>query len=152
MKNFYKAILIFAFSGMVASCSKKNDAKPATTNNLSTVATSWTTSAWGGVDGNPLNFTIDANTAVGTITYIGQEPFNFSVGDQLYTKITANSDGTFSATGKYTYGQNNANSSTRGCTLSLQNSGNQLTAYYPAITGFPALTYIYQKGSTVVLP
>ena len=151
MKNLYKTLLIVALSSVLASCSKKSDTKPATSN-LSTVAAEWTTSAWGGVDGNPLNFTIDANTAIGTITYIGQEPFNFSVGDQLYTKITANSDGTFSATGKFTYGQNNATSSTRGCTLSVQNSGTQLTAYYPAITGFPELTYIYQKGSTVVLP
>ena len=149
MKNLYKTLLmlLLTLGVMLSACSKKSDPKPS--GDLSAVSGDWTITAWGGEDGNPLNFTIDAKTGIGTITYLSVDKFNYKVGDQLYFNIKTNGDGTYSAKGKFTYGTDNANTSIRDCTLSLQNDGKQLTAEYPAITGFPKIIYIYQKGSTV---
>jgi len=128
MKPIYKTLLPLVVVCLVlVSCSKKSNPKPA--GDISVLATSWTVTTWGGVANNPLSFTINKSTAIGTVTSVGTQPFGFAVGDQLYTNITANSNGTFSAKGKYTYGANNASSSTRNCTLSLQNNNTQLTAF-----------------------
>jgi hypothetical protein len=147
MPHLYLSLVMFVIAGAtLTSCSKQNEAQPQ--NKLNAISANWTTTAWGGEQNDPLNFTIDPSTAIGTVTSIGGETFNFKPGDHLYFNIKANTDGTYSAQGKYTYGPNNASTSTRDCTLSLQNGGSQLTAFYPAIPGFPNLTYIYQKGTT----
>lgn len=151
MKPIYKTLFPIVIVCLVlASCSKKSNPKPA--GNISALATSWTVTAWGGVAGNPLSFTINKSTAVGKVTAVGTQPFGFAIGDQIFTNITANGDGTYSAKGKYTYGTNSSSSGTRNCTMSLQNNNTQLTVFYPALnSSFPDVTYIYQQSSTVIV-
>jgi hypothetical protein len=152
MKTFYKTLLpVIAACIMLVSCSKKSDTNKPAGDISALAASSWTVSAFGGVAGNPLTFSVNKSTAVGTVTAVGSQPFGFAVGDQLFTNITANTDGTYSAKGKYTYGTNSSSSSTRSCTLSLQNNNTQLTAFYPAInSSFPAITYVYQQSATII--
>jgi hypothetical protein len=102
MKKSYKALLmILVLSCTLVACSKKKD-DPKPTNDLAAIATKWTTSAWGGIDNNAMNFTIDGTTGIGTITDLGQQKINFAIGDLLYFNIKANADGTYSAQGKFT--------------------------------------------------
>jgi len=147
----YKTFLpVIAVCIMLVSCSKKSDTKPA--GDISAVAASWTISAFGGVSGNPLSFSIDKASATGTVTAVGSQPFGFAVGDKIFTGITANGDGTYSAQGKYTYGTGNTSSVYRKCTMSLQNSNTQLTVFYPAInSSFPDITYVYQQSTNVIV-
>lgn len=140
-KSILATILILAF----ISCKKSN-----TTTQAGTLSGTWTTNVWGGVSGNVCTWTVSANATTGTITQLGSQTFNFSVGDQLYSGITSSGTGTYNATGKYTYGVNNSQSSTRPCTLTLSNNNTTLTAYYPSITsganaGFGPITYVFQK-------
>ncbi len=140
-KSILAAILIMAF----ISCKKSDTTKPA-----GTVSGTWTTTIWGGINGNVCTWNAGANATTGTITKLGSQTFNFSVGDQLYSSITASGTGIYNATGKYTYGANNAQSGTRPCTLTLSNNNNTLTADYPPITsgvntGFGEIIYIFQR-------
>lgn len=153
MKTVHKTLMVLLIAGVAfTSCTKKSNPKPATKGNITALVANWSVSTWGGVGSNPIDFTID-DTGIGTITALGSQPFGFSIGDQLFTNITANTDGTFSAKGKYTFGAGNTSSGIRNCTLSLQNSNTQLTAFYPAISSsFPDLTYVFQKGTIVILP
>lgn len=139
-KSFLAAILLMAF----ISC-KKSD----TTKQASSLNGTWSTTNWGGVSANVCTWMVSSNATTGVITQLGSQPFNFSVGDQLYSNITASGTGTYNATGKYTYGVNNAQSATRPCTLTLNNS-TTLTADYPPITsgvnaGFGEIIYVFQK-------
>ena len=93
-------ILAFVVAGLL-SCSKSATVKP--TPSLASLSGLWSVDSWGGVTNNPLTFNIDMSTAIGTVTLIGSQPLGWVVGDKLLTGITANSDGSFSATGKYTY-------------------------------------------------
>ncbi|HEV8083740.1 MAG TPA: hypothetical protein VGP55_11085 [Chitinophagaceae bacterium] len=135
------AVLIMAF----ISCKKSNTTKQG--DNLNGT---WTTNNWGGVNANICTWTVSANGTTGTITQLGSQTSNFSVGDQLYTNIKVSGTGTYNATGKYTYGVNNAQSGTRPCTLTLSNNNTTLTANYPPITsgvnaGFGEIIYVFQK-------
>jgi hypothetical protein len=139
-KSILAAILILAF----ISC-KKSD----TTKQTGTLSGTWTTTSWGGVNGNVCTWTTSTDISTGTITQLGSQTFNFAVGDQLYSNIPA-SGGAYNATGKYTYGTNNSQSGTRPCTLTLSNNNNTLTANYPPITsgvntGFGTIIYIFQR-------
>ncbi|MDQ2719981.1 MAG: hypothetical protein M3Z26_09535 [Bacteroidota bacterium] len=142
----FKAILPAILLVTFISC-KKSDTK---TQNPGTLNGTWTTTNWGGVSGNVCTWTVSSNATTGLITQLGSQPFNFSTGDQLYFNIAASSAGSYTAMGKYTYGVNNAQSSTRPCTLSLSNNNSTLTADYPPITsgvnaGFGEIVYVYQK-------
>ena len=140
-KSILAAIFIMAF----ISC-KKSD----TTRQASTLNGTWAINDWSGVNGNVCVWVVSSDATTGTITQLGSQTGNFSVGDQLYSSITASGTGTYNATGKYTYGVNNAQSSTRPCTLTLSNNNMTLTAYYPPITsgvnaGFIEIIYVFQK-------
>ena len=140
-KSILAALLIMAF----ISCKKSDAAKQS-----GTLSGTWTTTNWGGVNGDVCTWTVSSDATTGTIKQLGSQTFNFSVGDQLFSDIKASSTGTYSATGKYTYGVNNAQSSTRPCTLTLSNNNNTLVADYPPITsgvnaGFVEIIYIFQK-------
>jgi len=151
MKTLYKTLLpVIAVCIILVSCSKKSDTKPA--GDISALGTSWTVSAFGGVSGNPLSFSISKSTAIGTVTSVGTQPFGFAVGDQIFTNITANSNGTYSAKGKYTFGTNSSSSGTRNCTMSLQNNNTQLTVFYPALnSSVPDITYVYQQSTNIIV-
>ncbi|MEO6837610.1 MAG: hypothetical protein ABI185_04440 [Ginsengibacter sp.] len=141
LKSIFAAILILAF----ISCKKSDTSKQATTLNGT-----WSTNNWSGVNGNVCTCVVSSDATTGTITQLGTQPANFSVGDQLFTNIKSSGTGSYSATGKYTYGVNNAQSSTRPCTLNLSNNNTTLVADYPPITsgvntGFVEITYIFQK-------
>ncbi len=141
LKSIFAAILILAF----ISCKKSDTAKQSTG-----LSGTWSANNWSGVNGNVCTWIVSADATTGTITQLGSQTGNFSVGDQLYSSITASGTGTYNATGKYTYGVNNAQSSTRPCTLTLSNNNNTLTANYPPITsglntGFGTIIYIFQR-------
>ncbi len=143
-KTFFKSILPAILLMAFISCKKSDTAKQA-----STLDGTWSTNMWGGVSGNVCTWMVSSNATTGVITQLGSQPFNFSVGDQLYSNITSSGTGTYNATGKYTYGVNNAQSATRPCTLTLNNS-TTLTADYPPITsgvntGFGEIIYVFQK-------
>lgn len=132
------------------SCSKHAKPEITPTGNLGAIATNWHTSSWGGVSNNYLIFKIDAATASATVSSVSVQSFGFAAGDKLLTGIKANSDGSFSCTGKYTYGTNSESSGTRPCTITLQNSNTQMTIDYPAINAsFPRVVYVYQKGAVM---
>ncbi len=140
-KSIFATILLMAF----ISCKKSDNATQ-----TSSLNGTWTTTTWGGVNGNVCTWTVNSNATTGTITQLGSQTFNFSVGDQLYSGITSSGTGTYNATGKYTYGVNNAQSGSRPCTLTLSNNNTTLTANYPPITsgtnaGFGEITYVFQK-------
>ena len=148
--SFFKTIFLALLLVSVFSCTKDNSTK--VTNNLTVISGSWTVSAWGGINGNPLTFSIDATAATGTVTQVGSQPFGFAIGDQLLTNIVYSSSGSYNATGKYTYGPNNATSGTRAAIITLQNSNTQLTIDYPALnSSFPEITYVYQKGTSTTI-
>ena len=137
-----------AVIAMAFSCSKHSKTEVTPAGIPDALATTWHTSTWGGVNGNYLVFKIDAATASGTVNIVSVQSFGFAIGDKILTGIKANSDGSFSATGKYTYGTNSESSGTRPCTITLQNNGTQLTIDYPAINAqFPEVVYVYQKGT-----
>ena len=142
-KTFFRSALLVILIITFISCKKSS------TKQSGTLDGTWTTNNWGGVSGNVCTWMVSSNATTGVITQLGNQPFNFSVGDQLYSNITASGTGTYNATGKYTYGVNNAQSATRPCTLTLNNS-TTLTADYPPITsgvnaGFGEIIYVFQK-------
>jgi len=154
MKIIYKSLLLlFIATSVTFSSCKKSGTTPKTNNgNLDALSGPWEITAWGGVQGNILNFTVDATAATGTITQVGTQPFGYAVGDKLFTSIIYNSPGRYNATGKFTYGTNNASSKTRAVILTLQNNNTQVTIDYPAIDAdFPEIIYIFQKGSAITL-
>ncbi|MEO8861261.1 MAG: hypothetical protein ABI358_07545, partial [Ginsengibacter sp.] len=144
-KTFFKSILAAVLIMAFISCKKSDTTKPAGTLNGT-----WTTNNWSGVNGNVCTWAVSTDATTGTITQLGSQTANFSVGDQLYSSIGASSTDTYNATGKYTYGVNNAQSATRPCTLTLSNNNMTLTANYPPITtgvntGFGTIIYVFQK-------
>lgn len=140
LKPLFFTLLIITF----LSCKKSTTTNPVT--NTGPLNGTWAVSAWGGVNGNPLAFVANTTPKTGVVTQVGSQPFGFAVGDQLFSNITVSGTGTYTCTGKYTYGANNSTSGTRAANLSLQNNGTQLTADYPAISSsFPEIIYIYQK-------
>ena len=152
MKTNFKPAFFFLLIAIVATfgCKKAASTKP--TNNLSLLNGSWNVSAWGGVAGNYIDFTISESTGIGTVTFLDSQPFGFVVGDKLFTDIVYTSAGKYSATGKYTYGTDNTSSGTRAVILTLQNNNTQLTADYPAINSdFPELIYVFQQGTVTAL-
>ena len=147
-------LLCIAVTGFsLTSCSKSSATKPATTASLSLIQGSWYTSGWGGVNGNYFGFNLATGTTTALVNYIGNQPFNFAIGDQMFTNLALQSDGSYTGMGKYTYGTNNASTSTRAVVITLQNNNTQMTADYPAINAsFPEIIYIFVKGSVTVLP
>ena len=146
-------IMCLAIAGIsLTSCSKSNDTKPVTKSNLSLIQGDWYTSGWGGVDGNYFGFNLATGSTTALVTLVGNQPFNFAVGDQMFTGLTLQSNGSYTGMGKYTYGTNNASTGIRAVVITLQNSNTQMTADYPAINAsFPEITYIFQKGTVTVL-
>lgn len=137
-KLFFLILFIIAF----LSCKKSISPTPAVSTDP--LNGTWTISAWGGVNGNVLKFIANTDLKAGVVTQVGSQSFGFAVGDQLFSNIVTS--GTYTYTGKYTYGTNNTTSGTRACVLSLQNSNTQLTADYPALnSSFPEIIYVYQK-------
>ncbi len=151
MKHLNKRLLfcILIAVTVFSSCSKSGNAKPQNTTNLSALNGIWSVPAWGGVANNTLAFVIQADSTTGVVSQIGSNPFGFAVGDKIFTNIAVSGTGTYSCTGKYTYGTNSTNSSTRSAVMTLQNNNTQLTVDYPAInSSFPEIIYIYQKTTT----
>jgi hypothetical protein len=150
MKTIYKTpFLILIATAMLLSCSKKSNVTPS--NNINLLASAWVTNQWGGVTNNFLIFSVDKSTATGTVTALSGDGFGFTSGDVIYSKIKANSDGTYSCSAAYS-ATGSGVLSFRSATMSLQNSNTQLTVYYPALnSSFPAITYIYQKSSSTLL-
>lgn len=144
-KNTLLTLLSAVLLGItIFSCSKSKDVKP-TPNPLAALVATWSVSVWGGVQNNPLTFSISSNATTAVITQVGSQPFNFAVGDQLYSSIAASGTNSWTCMGKYTYGVNNATVAQRPAVMSLQNGGTELEVDYPANNGFAALTYFYQK-------
>lgn len=144
-KTFFRSILAALLLMAFISCKKSDTAKQ-----VGTLNGTWSTNNWSGVNGNVCTWVVSADATTGTITQLGSQTANFSVGDLLYTGITGSGSGVYNATGKYTYGANNAQSSTRPCTLTFSNNNNTLTANYPPITsgpnmGFVAIIYVFQR-------
>ena len=147
-KVFLARIWMVAVIATAFSCSKHSETEVTPAGIPDALATTWHTSSWGGVSNNYLIFKIDAGTASGMVNIVSVQSFGFAIGDKILTGIKANADGSFSATGKYTYGTNSESSGTRACTMTLQNNNAQLTIDYPAINAsFPEVVYVYQKGA-----
>jgi len=149
MKTTTKILsFLFLISCIGFTACKKDSTTAISANSLSPLSGSWTISAWGGVENNLFNFSIDATTGIGTITEVGAQSFGFTAGDKFLTSIIYNSPDRFNASGEYTYGTNNETSGTRAAILTLQNNNTQLTIDYPAINSdFQEIIYVFQKGS-----
>ena len=144
-KILFKSILAALLIMVFISCKKSDTAKQSGTLNGT-----WSTYNWSGVNGNVCTWVVSSDATTGTITQLGSQKANFSVGDLLFTNIRSAGTSSYSAIGKYTYGVNNAQSSTRPCTLNLSNNNTTLVADYPPITsgvnaGFVEIIYIFQK-------
>ena len=142
-KIFFKTILAAILIMAIISCSKKsNTAQPAT------LTGTWSANNWGGVSGNICTFSVSSGSTTGIITQLGVQTFNFSVGDHLYSNITASVNGTYSATGKYTYGNGNSNVGAATATMTLQNNNTLLLVEYsrdPSTNITPPSYYFKRK-------
>lgn len=136
-KTILAAILIMAF----ISCKKSDTAKPAT------LSGTWSTNNWGGITGNICTWTVGTNASAGIVSKLGSQTFNFSIGDQIYSNITAAGTGTYNAMGKYTYGAGNTNVGHAQATMTLQNNNTQLYVHYAqdAATGITPPDYSYTR-------
>lgn len=136
-KTILAAILVTAF----ISCKKSATPQPAT------LTGTWSNNIWYNVSGNICTFSVAPNATTGIITQLGSQPFNFSVGDQLFSNITAAGTGAYHAMGKYTYGAGNAQVGSTVATLTLQNNNKQLYVQYSPddSTGITPPNYIYKR-------
>ncbi len=129
----------------IFSCKKNNTGNKAT-NNLGALNGTWVNTSFGGINGNVIKFVVNPDDTTGVITQLGSSAFGFTTGETLFSGITPTGSGTYSSMGTYTFGTNNATTSTRSDVMTLQNNDTQLTVDYPALNvSFPEIIYVYQK-------
>lgn len=141
-KYFSNGILAFLFISSLLSC-KKAEVTHAPAN----LVGNWSTNIWYGVSGDICTFSVSSNANTGVITQLGSQPFNFSVGDILFSNITNVAPGSYTALGKYTFGTNNLVVGSTAASLTLQSNNTQLLVQYSEdpVTHYTPRTYIFVR-------
>jgi hypothetical protein len=144
MKKYIYFMVVATVMLSATACKKSSTTD--TANPLAAVNANWKNINWGGVANNDIVIKIDQTAATGVIQSIGTQTFNYTVGETIFSNITATANASvFNCAAIFKYGAGNMSTANTTATITLQGSGTQILIHYTAAAGIQPPDYVYTK-------